>query len=293
MRILRSVPAAATAAVLGAAVLCSCSDSLPSSVTDAPVLSVATGLWPVAQVVSLIGGDKVAVDDVVPAGTDPLTYDPTAAQTDVLRSAGLVIEVGGGFQPALEQAASAAHSVTRLAGALGAADPYVWLDPTTMTRAIGVITSAMGAVDPQAAALFKRNAGGVSAQLQSVGIDFSSTFGACPGDSLVLPDRAFTAMAADYQLHDAVVGPNPSASTVSRVLASLPSNSTPAGISEPWVDDSGVSAVASGGGFKVHQVDTLVAAPQGVAAAADNYFSQMEQVLGDLSSALGCSSQEQ
>lgn len=269
-----------------------CSNSLPASEASAPVLSVATGLWPLGQLVSMIGGDKVAVDEVVPPGVDPITFQPGATEADAIRSAGLVLEVGGGFQPGFERAAVGATSVTRV-GPLGGGDPYVWLDPSTMQKVVVAVVAAMAAADPRAGPLFRQNEQGVVAQLQSLGIDFSSTFTACPGTTIITPDPAFTAMAADYGLHDTVVGPRPAPSAISRLVASLPSNTTTAGLTEPWVDSSGVSEVAAAGHFKTEEVDTLVAAPGGTSAAADNYFLQMEQVLNRISGALGCSAQGQ
>lgn len=289
LRRLRLPAATLAAAALGS----SCTGSLPHSVGSAPVLSVATGLWPLAQVATMIGGDKAAVDDVVPAGDDPLNFAPGTSATDSLRSAGLVFEIGGGFQPGIEEAAGGAGSVTELASRIPARDPYVWLDPTTMEKAVTVIVASMSTADPGAAALFRRNAGGVTAELQSIGIDYSSTFSACPGTAIVTPDAAFTAMAADYGLHDSVVGPDPTSAALSALTTSLPTNTPVAGIGEPWVDDSGVTAASAAGHFKVRQVSTLAAAPVGGPASADNYFAQLEQVLSELSSALGCSAQEQ
>jgi zinc transport system substrate-binding protein len=257
------------------------------------VLSVVTGLWPLGQLVSMIGGDKVAVDDVVPPGSDPITYEPGATAADAIRSAGLVLEVGGGFQPGIERAAAGASSVTEV-GPLGhTGEPYVWLDPPTMQKVVTAVVAAMAAADPQAAPLFKQNGPGVAAQLQSLGIDFSSTFAACPGTTIITPDSAFSAMAADYGLHDTVVGPRPAPAAISSIVSGLPSNGVTAGLTEPWVDSSGVTEVAAAGHFKTTEIETLVSAPDGVPAAADNYFSQMEQVLNQVSAALGCNTQEQ
>lgn len=287
-------PRIAAAGASVAAVLCgACSSSLPPAVSGAPVLSVATGLWPLAQMAQMIGGTKVIVDDVVPPGSDPFTFDPGPAARDELRSSGLVLEIGDGFQPALEAAATGAPAVTRLRSVLGVSDPYVWLDPNTMERAVTAITAAMSAADPAAKALFARNEGGLEAELQALDIAYSGTFTTCPGTALVTPDAAFSAMASDYGLHDSDVGADPSPAQLSTLVASLPTNSQPAGLSEPWVDDSGVEAAALAGHFKVHQVSTLTDPPPPGPAAATDYFGQMQQVLGEISGALGCSSPEQ
>jgi zinc transport system substrate-binding protein len=287
------VPTSLAALVLvSTAIVSSCSSSLPSSVGSAPVLSVATGLWPLAQMASLVGGDKAAVVDVVPTGEDPFSYVPDARGTNTLRSAALVLEVGDGFQPGVEKAAAGARSVSQLGPAVGTADPYLWLDPPTMQKALTAIVAAMSAADPGASPLFRRNAGGLAAELQSLGIDYSSTFSACPGTVIVTPDTAFSAMAGDYGLRDIVVGPHPPPTAIPGLVSSLPSNSKAAGIEEPWVDGSGVAEAAAAGHFNVRPAATLIADPA-APAPADTYFAQMEQLLGTLSRALGCGTAEQ
>lgn len=287
----RPAVAVAAAVLIGAA---GCSSSLPSSLRQAPVLSIATGLWPLAQAARQIGGDKVAVVDVVPPATDPFGFDPDPAQARILTGSGLVVDVGGGFQPKLEAAAAGAPAVVHVGAGTGATDPYVWLDPSTMAKTVTVLEKAMAAADPAAASLFARNASDVRNEIQSLGIDYSSTLAACPGTRLVTPDGAFTAMAAEYGLTDHVVGPDPSPATVNLERSYLQSG-RPAGlITEPWVDNHGVEAVAAAAGVGTHAVDTLATTPTGpTGSGQDPYFAQMERLLSQLAKQLGCSTSEQ
>lgn len=291
-------PALMAASVMAASVIAGgCSSSLPKSVGNAPSISVATGLWPLAQAAQAIGGDKVVVDDVVPPGADPLSYRPGAAQAGALRGAGLVIEIGGSFQPGVEAAAKGAPSVLQLGSRLGTRDPYVWLDPATMTRAVQAITSAMTAANPAAAPLYQRNAGAFEDEVKSLGIDYSSTLSACPGTNIVTPDLAFTAMATDFGLTDHVIGPRPAGTQVQAEKAQLDSGSAVGALSEPWVDDQGVVQVARAASLHVHTVDTLAGAPTGASASGSSgqteYFTLMEQLLATMSSSLGCNANEQ
>jgi zinc transport system substrate-binding protein len=293
----------------GSGLASGCSRPLAGSVAGAPVLSVATGLWPLAQVASLLGGDKVVVVDVVPPGQDPFSFVPDAAETDSLRSAGLVLEVPG-LQPGVARAVSVHPVGTEPAGATGApatagpgvtaiaptaGDQFVWLDPNSAARMVKTVEAAMVAADPAAASLFQRNEGGLLAQLSSVGIDFSSTLSACPGTTLVTPDNALSALAADYQLQDLVVPAGAPASVVNRTEAALPAGSPAAAIAEPWVGNSGVEAVASAAHLPVKTVDTLAGPPTDTAGdgGGPEYFAQLEKLLSTLTSALGCSSTEQ
>ena len=271
-----------------------CSSSLPKSIDSAPVLSIATGLWPLAQAARQIGGNKAAVVDFVPPATDPLHFQPNPSEARILTGSGLVLEVGGGFQPAVEAAAAAAPAVTRVASGIGATDPYVWLDPTTMGQVVTVIERAMAAADPAAASLFQRNASDLRNEIQSLGIDYSSTLSACPGTALVTPDDAFSAMAATYGLTDHVIGPHPSSSDIALEKAEIQGGRATGVLTEPWVDNAGVEQVAAAAGARTHAVDTLATTPTTPAGTGqDPYFASMEQLLGQLTKALGCSTSEQ
>lgn len=284
---------AAVVATAGAVALAGCSSSLPKSVTGAPVLSVVTGLWPLAQAATQIGGEKVAVDDIVPPGTNPLIFQPGAADTNVVRSAGLVLLAGGGLQPALARAAQGAPHALSVADSLRTSDPYVWLDPATMERAVQAIADAMAAANPAASSLYQRNAGGVRSEISSLDIDYSSTLTTCPGTTMVTPDTAFSDMASHYGLNDLVAPAGISAATLRSYAARLQGNRAGAAFTQPWVDNAGVRAVSGTAGIRLHTVDTLAGTPTTGIPTQNTYLNRMEEVLGVISGALGCSSNQQ
>ena len=152
--------------------------SISSTVSKAPVLQIATALYPLAEAAIEIGQSKVEVVDIVPDGSDPTTFVPSEADRALMGNAGLVIEVGGGFQPPFEQAAAASKHLLTL-GAIGPGG-YPWLDPATMDSYISRIESAMAAADPRAPSLFKAGAQAFTAEVDSTGIDYETTLSVCP-----------------------------------------------------------------------------------------------------------------
>lgn len=279
-------------ALAAAAVVAGCSTSLPPAARNAPVLSVVTGLYPLAQIAQEVGGPKVSVDDVVPSGTDPLRWTATASSHAAIGAAGLVVQIGGGFQPGFEAASAGAPRVLSLRSALPTGSPYLWLDPTTTTEVVTAVAGAMAAADPAAAALFRSNAEAVDAQVRSLGIDYSSTLSACPGSTIVTPDRALSTMAASYGLHDLVVPGGSSGAMVDDTVGAVRRSPPAAVVSQPWVDNSGVAAVARAARVRLRPVDTLTGAPTGGWPRGSTYFSLMEQNLGVISSGLGCPNEQ-
>jgi len=272
-----------------AMVAAGCSQSAPAD-ASAPVLTVATGLYPMAQAVEQIGQSKVSVTDVVPAGSDPTSYQLAAAQALQVRRAGLVVEIGGGFQPSFEQAAGGASDVVNLQAGLKAGNPYLWLDPNLMQKAVALIAGAMEEADPAAAGLFRQGEQAYAASVQSTGIDYESTLSACPRMTIFTADSAFAAMANDYGLRDVVVGSSSGASQadVRSAANTVEASGATTVFSESWQPVGLVDAVAATAHVRVRLLDTLAGPPPGGWPHQADYINLMESDLGVLSSALGC-----
>jgi zinc transport system substrate-binding protein len=258
-----------------------------------PTIHVVTGLFPLAQAVQRIGGSTVDVTDVVPAGADPRTYQLSPAQVDAVRGAALVVEVGA-LQPSLDAAGAGTHSVLDVQARLGTPDPYVWLDPGLMTRAVTLIGTALAAANPAAASVYRKDVEGYAAEIASTGIDYESTLSTCPRRTIVTADDAFAAAARQYGLTDVVTGaaadPNPAQVGVDVKRVSAADLTTV--FSEPFVPTDTIDAVAAAAHVKVRVLDPLTGPPAGGWPDHADYVQLMEANLGALSNALGCANTE-
>jgi zinc transport system substrate-binding protein len=273
--------------LLGALLFSACSASTTSAASvAAPVLSVVTGLYPIQQAVQQIGQSKVDVTDVVPPGDNPLTYALTPAAISEVRSATLIVDVGGGFQPSFERAAGSGNQVLSLGAAIKTSNPYFWLDPNVMEVAISRMAAAMEKADPKAAGVFRQGAEDFAAEVNSTGIDYENTLSTCPRQTIFTANEAFSDVARDYGLQNVLIGtgsnPPPSIAT------SVESSGATTIFSEPWVSDDAVDMVAAQSHVKVRQLDTLAGPPPGGWPTQATYINLLESNLGTLSNALGC-----
>ena len=104
-------------------------------------------------------GDTARVQVVMPAGTDPHDFEPSAADVALLSEADLVVANGLGFEvgltDALEAAADDGVDVLDLGEQLDplpladgdGEDPHWFTDPRRTVRAVGLIAAAAAAVD--------------------------------------------------------------------------------------------------------------------------------------------------
>lgn len=277
--------AAALVAVAAAAVGCGSAGTVAPS---APVLYVATGLYPISAVVAEIGGRAVHVVDVVPVGQDPLTWPLSAGAVGTVHGADLVVAAGGGLQPSFTAAATGARRILDLHADPTTAEPYVWLDPTAMKSVVAALTTAMAAADPPAAGAFRANARAVTDEIASTGIDYESTLGVCPRRAIVTADTAFAAVAHRYGITDRTLAATPDPAALSAGVAAVRSSGATEVYRETWVDDTTAQAVASLAHVKLGHLDPLTGAPPGGWPAHATYLQLLESNLGALSNGLGC-----
>ncbi len=110
-----------------------CDSNLGADQVEQETINVVTTIYPVADIVKQLGGEKVAVSYLLPAGASPHTYEPTVDQARLIADAQLFIYVGASLDQwafKLTEAAGPEFSVLELAGLLNLLDSghYYLLD---------------------------------------------------------------------------------------------------------------------------------------------------------------------
>ena len=67
---------------------------------------VVAGFYPLAFAAEQIGGDRIDVTNLTPAGAEPHDLELTPREVEGILDADLVLYLGDGFQPAVEEAAA-------------------------------------------------------------------------------------------------------------------------------------------------------------------------------------------
>lgn len=250
----------------------------------AHALEVVASAWPLASIASYIGQGQVAAIDLTTPGVDPAHLVPTARQRGEIRRAGLVLDVGGSYQPAVEAAARGNRRVLAVWPALGGNDPEVWLQPDLMMKAATLVGNALAKADPAHASTYRNGVRAFRSTVSSVNIDYTNNLSDCGHKTIVTPDRAFAGLAKEYGLVDVAAGTDP----VSRLAALVQARQLHVVYREPLVDSSAIAAVAKAAHVRVYSLDTMAAEPAGGWPAPDSYDQLMEANLARLTNGLDC-----
>ena len=250
---------------------------------------VVAAFYPLAYAAEQIGGTRVHVTNLTPAGAEP--HDLELSPDDVLavKDAGLVLLMGHGFQPQLERAAGDANGRSlSLLDTPGVDrrgnDPHVWLDPLRYALIVRAIGTALHA-EPAAARLVSR--------LHALDREFRAGLEHCTRREVVTSHAAFGYLAQRYGLRQiSVEGLSPEAEPTPRQLARVISRVRSSGATtvyaEPLASPRVARTVSRATDATVAVLDPLEGlTPKELDRGAD-YFTVMHANLAALRTGLGC-----
>ena len=282
-------------ALLGAAV-----SAVPSAGAAAPSVHVVGAFYPVAYVAQRVGGSRVSVSNLTPAGAEPHDLELTPKQIDQILDASVVFDLGHRFQPAVEKAAEERDGPTvslldRLPIRAGhqALDPHVWLDPVLMRDIVRQVRLALVKADPKGRAVYTHNSNALDAQLQALDARYRAGLAHCATHVIVTSHEAFGYLARRYGLHQqGVAGLSPDAEPDAKRIAQLTDlvqqDHVKVIFTEKLVSARIADTLAREAGVKTEVLDPLEGLTDSERAHGANYLTVMDDNLARLRHALGC-----
>lgn len=192
-------------------------------------LQAATTFYPLYEFTKAIGGDKITVTNLTPAGTEPHDFEPSPQALAELQRAKVFVYNGGSFEPWVEKflpdykntAVNATQNM-QLLEAEGSQDPHFWLDPQLAATAIQNIRDALIKAAPEYTGYFTKNAADYTAKLNDLAHKFEHDLAACASRTFITAHDAFTYIAKRYNLElIPIAGINPEAEPSPAKLAEI------------------------------------------------------------------------
>lgn len=256
--------------------------------------AVVAGFYPLAYAAERLAPHEDVVN-LTPPGVEPHDLELSARSVGTVADADLVLLVGAGFQPALEDAIEAAdaRAVDVLDGlelrpedeeAIGRRDPHVWLDPLLYARVVQTIAAAL---DPPA------DPAPLVAELKQLDAGFREGLRDCERRELVTSHAAFGYLAARYRLEQVpITGLSPEAEPTPRELEDVVRTVREHGATtvffETLVSPRLAETVARDVGARTAVLNPLEGLTEEQAARGADYFSIMRENLHALRQALSC-----
>ena len=254
-------------------------------------LEVVAAFAPLADVAGRVGGDRVDVRNVTPAGAEPHDLELSTDQVADLEDAAVILVLGRSFQPAVEDVAARADGVVvevldELA--IEGDDPHVWLDPVLMGKVVDATAAALAEADPDGADVYEGNAEALHDDLDALHERYEETLARCERRLLVTAHDAFGRLAERYGLdHEGIAGVAPESEPDPRRLAELADLVEDEGVTTVFTEEL-VSPRVAESLAREAGVTTVVLDPIESLDDGATYLSAMEGNLTALAEGLGC-----
>lgn len=247
---------------------------------------------------------EAEVTNLTPPGAEPHDLELTPRDVRTLAEADLVLYLGGGFQPALEDAVRGKENALdllrgqrllegvedehgedeRAEGREHAGDPHVWLDPRRFAAMARRVAVALG--DPPAARQ-------LVARLRRLDREYRAGLARCERDLVVVSHAAFGYLTRAYGLRQlALTGLSPEGEPSPRALAGLVRAVRREGATTVFFETLAPPAVARTvareAGVRTDVLDPLEGLTAEQRRAGADYLSVMRANLRALRRALGC-----
>jgi len=303
----RRLPLALSALILLVAAGCGSSGDDPAG-SEGPEIIAA--FYPLEFVATEIAGGNANVTNLSPPGVEPHDLELAPDQVRSLAQADLVLYIGEGFQPAVEdvigelsgtpvidgleiqeELIEGGHSHEEEGGhEEGASDPHVWLDPPRVAALGRAVAAEMERIDPDNADVYADNAAALADLLAELDEEYSAALENCDRNELVVSHEAFGYLTERYGLDQVGVSgidpeSEPSPGRVAEVAEFAREHEVSTIFFEEQVAPDIAQVIADEVGADVKVLDPLEFPPDGDA----DYFDVMRSNLDSISTALGCS----
>lgn len=284
-------------------------------------LSVVTTFYPMYEFSKKVAGDLADVVALIPAGTEPHDWEPSAQDMAKVKEADVFVYNGiveGWVDAALASAPNdkrvvvrASEGLTTLEGTTeeeeGAADedahehghaegehaedPHVWLDPELAQREVAAIEAAFEQADPANKDAYKKNADAYIAELKSLDEAFETGLKDVKTKQFVTQHAAFGYLAHAYGLEQVPIAglspeQEPSPGKMAEIVEFAKAHQVKTIFFETLVDPQVARTVADEIGAKTDVLNPLEGLTEEDKKAGLDYIGVMKKNLEALVNAL-------
>lgn len=295
----------------------------PEKTEGAPKVSVVATFYPLQYIAERVGGDRVVVSVIVPAGAEPHEYEPTqkdilsAYQADVFLINGAGVDAWAEkIRPELEargvkvvqmsemvtllpgsheehESDSSTHEEERVEHEESQFDPHFWLDPTIVEKEALAIAEALGAGDEAGRVVYAQNTEQLRSDLRILDDQYRAGIADCTLDTVVTSHNAFSYMAKRYGFKTiSIAGLSPEAEVSIRRLTEIADLVRERGVRhiffETLVSPKVAETLAREVGAETLVFNPLEGLTSEERAQGKNYLSIMYENLDNLKIALQC-----
>jgi len=170
-----------------------------------PKITVVASFFPIYEFAKQVGGDRVNVITLIPAGVEPHDYEPTIQQLQQAESADVVFFNGLGFEDSWIDKVTNDNLVdtsipSNLSQGNQIRNPHIWLDPVFAKAQVQQIENALIEIDPNNKLYYQKNAVNFTNKLDLLDSEIRTVLQTCDKKDFIAFHDAFGYFAKRYSL---------------------------------------------------------------------------------------------
>jgi zinc transport system substrate-binding protein len=263
-------------------------------------LPVTASSYPLYFFASEIGGEKVNVINITPAGMEPHDYEPTARDLAQIENSKLLILNGLGLEAWGDDVRK--NNLSKNIIIVGeklddqkmiAGDPHVWFSPSLAKLIADKILAEFIKVDPANANYYQADAEALKFKLDGLDKNYQTGLKNCTQKNIITAHAAFGYLAAEYGLKQiAIAGLSPNAEPTPKDLINISRLAKENNIKyiffESLISPKFSETIANEVGAKTLVLNPIEGLTQKELLDGKNYFTIMRDNLVNLKIALQC-----
>jgi zinc transport system substrate-binding protein len=291
--------------------------SAASDKPSAEKISVYASFYPMYDFAVKIGGDRVKVTNMVPAGVEPHDWEPAAADAVGLEKAAVFVYNGVGMEHWVEDilkslqnkklvVVEASQGIKLIEGGHrheegeeeeeeeeeeGAFDPHVWLSPVNAKKEMENIKNALVKADPEGRKVYEANYEKYAALCDSLDKEFKDAIAPLKKKEIVVAHQAFGYLCERYGLKQVPIeglspDSEPSPARMAEVIDFVKDHGVKVIFFEELASPKVAEAIAKATKAKTDMLNPLEGLGDDEMTSGEDYFSVMRENLKSLVAAL-------
>lgn len=291
---------------------CSSADNKPS---DDGKLMVYTSFYPMYDLTSKIGGDKINVTNMVPTGTEPHDWEPTPKDMQAIANADVLVYNGLGMEQWIDKVTGAVDNdkLILVEASKGIdlitsysdheeehsdndnhdhdTDPHVWTSIRNAIVEMENIKNALCEADSENSAYYEENFNKYKAEFEALDKEFSDFTSSCKNKNIVVAHEAFSYLCRDYGLNQIAINglsaeAEPDPARMAEIVDFAKKNNVKVIFFEELVSPKVAEVIAQEVGAETMVINPLEGLSDEEVNNGDDYLSVMRKNLEALKKAL-------
>lgn len=269
-----------------------------TSTSSSNKVSVVASFYPLYDFAKNVGGNKVSVSNMTPAGSEPHDYEPSPKALVDAEQSDVFIYNGGHLEPWTDKFVTDYENVavkaSRNVSLLPDANPHFWLDPVLAKQIVTNIRDGLIKADPANTNYYNKNADAYIAKLDKLNQAYKTGLAGCQQHTVISSHDAFGYLAKRYNIEIIpIAGLSPEEEPSAARLAELSDIVKNKGIRyvffESLVSPRLADTIAQETGAKTLVFDPIEGLSVSDQQHGKNYLSIQYENIENLRTALACS----